>query len=762
MPPAAALAGMLPGPAPAAVPPGMNPASQPAMQGAAMGNAPGGTPGPFAMQPAPFLKNTQGPIANVVRYDYAGEDPDDVSAHERVENNDVGKIDLAALRRQYADFQAIKYDEMNEGRDALAFYDGMHWTSEELKKLAERGQPDITFNRIDKKLDGVLGVIQRLRGDPKCYGRNQPDEGGAEVATQCIRYCLDASRWPSVEAEALLKGMCLGYVVAELVLVPGDKGDPDIEVSAVDQTVFYYDPRSLRLDFTDCRYMGISKLFTRDEFDEFWPEQWETAIGSLDDIGYTIFDTDKSYLWAQGRTKIRVVEHWYRKAGDWHYCYYAGDTVLQSGKSPFCDEKGKTISRFVAFAIKIDAAGDHYGFVRSLRGPQRALNYHRSKSMHIMNTRQVIVRRGAIGGDEDSDIEDIRREAGRPDGVIVWDGPPENQPQFSSADQEFLKQAQFYQDAKQEIDNWGPSNQAMLASLSQNPDVGSRVFFAQQQAGLAEMGQFLTQWRNWRQQIYRRIWIQQQKYWTAERTLRVTNDQGLAQYVMVNAIRVDQWGRPVIINQLGNLDVDIIADEGPDNVNVMGSIYDMLTVMAQQKIPIPPQVLIEASPLPASKKRELTALLAQAQQPPPQAQQAQQLLMQDKQADVGKKQADAMNQRAGAIHKLAMAHGAVHAAQDAERGTALDAMDQSHSHDMDLMDRMLTAAAGQPGPGPTGLPAGGGGSPAGPPAPPGGPSPISPAGLPAGPPAAGPPGLAGMPQNAGTVPGGLPGGPLVR
>jgi hypothetical protein len=727
----------------------------------------------FNAQPSQAIPPTgpvQGPVANVVRYDYAGENPSDMSSHERsgrVKNNEEA-IDLVGFRRQYADFQSIKYDEMNEQRDALAFYDGAHWTSEELKKLADRGQPDIVFNRIDKKLDGVVGVIQRLRGDPKCFGRNQPDEQGAEVATQCIRYCLDASRWVAAESEALLRALCMGYAVAELVMVPGDKGDPDLEVAAVDQTSFFYDPRSLKLDFSDCRFMGISKLCTRDEFEELWPDKWEESVGSLDAIGYTIFDTDKSYLWSQGRTKIRVVEHWYRMRGDWHFCFYAGDTVLQSGLSPFFDEKGKTVSRFIAFAIKIDAAGDHYGYVRTLKGPQRALNYHRAKSVHIMNTRQLIVRRGALGGDEDADVEDIRRESARPDGVIVWDGPPENQPQFSSADQEFLKQAQFYQEAKQELDSWGPSNQAMLASLSQNPDISNRVFNAQQQAGLAELGQFLTQWRNWRQKIYRLIWVQQQRNWTAERVLRVTSDQGLAQYVQVNAVRTDQWGRPVLVNQLGNIDVDIIADEGPDTVNVMGSVNDILVVMAQQKIPIPPQVLIETSPLPASKKRELIGMLSQAQQPQPQAQAAQQALLQNKQADTQKKQADAMQSRAGAIHRLAMSHHEVQKAQATERGTAMDSMTGMRSHDSDLMDQLLNAAAGGPGgapPTPSGLP-GGGGAPPAPGGPPGagGPPPASPAGLPMpGPPGAasgGPPLAAGGPPPIPMPPPGMPpGGP---
>jgi hypothetical protein len=710
---------------------------------------------------APPMSAFSGPVANVkpvVRYDYVGEDPRDQGQFDRAESEAEKSVDLAAFRRQYMDFTTIKYDEMNEQRDALSFYDGMQWTSEELRKLYDRGQPEITFNRVDRKIDSLVGTIQRLRGDPKCFGRVQADEAGAEVATQCIRYCLDASQFVAAEAEALLKGMCMGYVVAELVMVPSDKNEPDIEIAAVDQTTFYYDPRSLKLDFSDCRYMGISKLFTRDEFEEFWPEQWEEAVGSLEGLGYTVFDTDKSYLWSQGRTKIRVVEHWYRSKGDWRFCYYAGDILLQSGKSPFFDHKGKTVSRFCAFAVKIDAAGDHYGYVRALKGPQRALNQHRSKAVHIMNTRQLIMRRGALGGDEEADIEKIRTEVARPDGVVVWDGPAENKPEFSSQDQEFLKQSQYYADAKQEIESFGPSPQAILGAGLNPSDMSNRTVAMQAQMGMSEMGQFITQWRNWRQKLYRLIWSQQQRYWTAEQVLRVTNDQGLAQYVTINAVRVDQWNRPILVNALGQIDVDIIADEGPDTVNVLGDVYDILTVMAQQRIPIPPEVLIECSPLPQSKKKELIGMI---QQKDPIQQAAAQTMLQNKQADTQKKQADtqkseadAMQARAGAIHRLALSHHEVAKAQNTSHDTAISAMQAARGHDSDVMDQLLRAAAGGgnvPGPGapgPTGLPAGGTPAPA-PASPDGAGAALSPLGL--------PPGERGGPPPGGPMPG-PPGG----
>ena len=196
----------------------------------------------------------------------------------------------------------IKQSEILEARTALRYYHGDQWTKEQLDTLQARGQPAITFNRVGRKIDGLVGVLEKLRGDPKAVGRVENDEQGAELSTQCIRYALDLSRFAAQETEALRKGACTGIVIAELGIVQGDKLDPDIDLATVDATTFFYDPRSLKLDFSDARYMGVSKLMTQDEFEELFPGKWDDALSSIDDTGETEFDLDRSYLWSQGRT----------------------------------------------------------------------------------------------------------------------------------------------------------------------------------------------------------------------------------------------------------------------------------------------------------------------------------------------------------------------------------------------------------------------------------------------------------------------------
>ena len=176
----------------------------------------------------------------------------------------------------------------------------------------------------------------------------------------------------------------------------------------------------------------------------------------------------------------------------------------------------------------------------------------------------------------------------------------------SQPDQEFLQQTNYYKDAKDEIDSFGP-NQQLIQQFGQN--VSGRAANMLQQAGLAELGPFLKNFRMWKLQRYEAAWCAAQHYWTADRMLRVTGDQQVAQFMQINGVQLDQYGLPQLVNMLGNIDVEIKVDEGPDTETVMGDVFDLLMALAQNNVPVPPAVIIEASALPISEKKKLTQMM---------------------------------------------------------------------------------------------------------------------------------------------------------
>jgi hypothetical protein len=301
-----------------------------------------------------------------------------------------------------------------------------------------------------------------------------------------------------------------------------------------------------------------------------------------------------------------------------------------SGDSPFFNQRGMSISKYSAFANLIDVDGDHYGFIRRLRGPQDAMNQHRSKAIHLMNTRQLKIKEGTV-----DDIEVARREAARADGTLVYRGDRVDL-EIMSPDQEFLQQTTYYKDAKDEIDSFGP-NQQLIQQFGQN--VSGRAASALQQAGLAELGPFLKNFRMWKLERYEKAWCAAQRYWLQERMLRVSGNQQVAQFMQVNTLQFDPMTNlPTLVNMLGNIDVEIKVDEGPDTETVMGDVFDLLMSLAQNNVPVPPAVIIEASALPLSEKQKLTQML---NAPDPVKQAATQLQMQGAQAAIAKTQAEA-------------------------------------------------------------------------------------------------------------------------
>lgn len=553
-----------------------------------------------------------------------------MTAYDTTQGDDKS---LAMLRAQFQNYASAKDREIEEWRMAHRYYSGRQISAAEEKVLAKRKQPIIIFNRVARKIDGVVGVVRKLRSDPKAFPTRPNEDAAAELATQVVRYVCDASDFEAIEAEAVLAAGIIGYGGVELGLRKIGEGDEvEIELIDFDSRSFFYDPRSFKADFSDARFMGTHKWVSEDEIEEIAPGMGEKVRGAADGGFTTQADIDRDDKWRDDKGRVRLVDHWYIKGGKWRWCLHVGTVKLAEGDSPFFDEKGRSICKFRVFSAYIDDEGDRYGFVRNMKGPQDAMNQHRSKAMHIMNTRQIIARRGSF-----PDIEKVRIEAQRPDGVIEFDGTPDDF-KIDQPAQEFIQQTQYFKDAKDEIENFGP-NQALLGT-NMNAKSG-RAIAMMQQSGLAELGPFLKSLRMWKLDVYRSAWTNTKRYVKGQRLLRLTGDEQAAQFVEVNKLAIDEYGQPFIVNNLGAIDVDIRMEEGPDTENIMGDVFDTLQSIAQNGTPVPPSAIIEMSALPSSVKDKV--LKALEPPPNPAKEQADMALVQQEIEKANKLQAETFN-----------------------------------------------------------------------------------------------------------------------
>ena len=533
-------------------------------------------------------------------------------------------LPLSRLKKQLTNFLGAKTDEHTEAGMARRYYHGAQWESKHIKALNDRNQPVVTFNRIKRKINVVCGVIEKLKQDPKAYPRtpNPQGEKGAELASQVLLYGLGWD-WERLCAETARQAAIAGIAGIEMVLIQGDKQDPEIALIEVDSRDYFYDINSQKLDFGDNSYEGTTRWVDLEDAQFQWPDKADELAENLPTSAPTPYprDDDKRLKWWDNTEKrLRIVDHWYKRGGTWYYTIYSGEVILEEGESPFKNEKNESICKYMMFSADVDHDNDRYGFYRDWKGPQDEINQRRSKALHLMNTRRAIIERGAV-----DDIELTRRELARPDGLIEKNKGYE----FTLDDTRSLADAkgnlEMLQEAKAEIDQYGPN--PGLASSQVDPTSG-RMIELLQAAGIAELGPYFLAYRQWKLRVYRAMWNAIQRFWQSERWIRVTDDQDLAQFIKLNGWELDESGMPVAINQLASLDVDIILAEGPNAINTMSDAFDSLVGLAKTGTAVPPELIVELSSLPASVKKRAMAHLVQSQQPKPHDLQAIQIKLQ--------------------------------------------------------------------------------------------------------------------------------------
>lgn len=576
--------------------------------------------------------------------------------------------DLDRLKKMFDDSRDATQDARIQSDIDRDYYDGKQLTQAERRILRRRKQPEIIINRVRRGVDGLLGVVEAGRTDPRAYMRNppKPEDAGAQqppqpmvpgqpapapapkpdmdagdVASLTLRYIADSNHFQSTKMDVLENMLIEGAGAA--VIEIGE--DQNVIVTQIRWEEFFFDPRSRRADFHDARYVGVAKWMYADFVAAIYPEKAEALAdfatsGSIG--GFSVFDVswedrpDNLRPWIDRvQRRIMVVEIYHQEGGQWMRCVYWAGGILEAAPSPYKDEKGHPLCPIEAQSGYVDRENRRYGMVRDMRGPQDEINMRRSKLLHLLNARQV---QQVDPTAPPMDADSARVEAARPDGVLPpgWNIVPTTDMATG--------QANLLAEAKSEIERLGP-NPAILGR--QDPDASGRAQQVRQQAGMTELGRLLGRFNRWELRVYKQMWNRARQFWTAPKWIRVTDDEGAPQYVMVNeptpAVGLDPaTGQPIPgkpKNHVADMDVDIVVDAVPDTANLQAEVFQDLVQLAGSYGPgvVPFKVLLQMSPLP--RKRELIDMLEQAQADAAQQQQAAnaqkiQLLQAQAEADI--------------------------------------------------------------------------------------------------------------------------------
>lgn len=527
----------------------------------------------------------------------------------------VTTTSLDEYKRMFAESRDLLAENRKEQQIDDDYYHGYQLTADERETLRKRKQPDTVFNRYRKAINGTLGVLDDGATDPRAYGRNPGvDEDAADVVSKTLRFVADLNDFHELRLECaydyLVPGTC-----AAIVEVDDDNRPTAQQIRAEEH---FHDPRARKKDLSDARYQGIAKWMYADFLAVRYPDKATEIENALNSGGpITIDDTfgdrprDSLSNWIDARRRrLMVVEIYHRDAQGWNRCVFHAGGILEAGPSPYKDEKGRPECPIIAQSCYVDRENNRMGIGRDLRSPQDEFNKRRSKLLHMLNNRQVQAMPNEAGQLAlSADADTVRTEAARPDGVL----PPGWQP--ISLNDMTAGQFNLLTLAESELDRQGP-NPAILARSASS--ASGRAKQVDQQAGLTEDAVVYKGINSWEIRMYRAMWARCKQFWTAPDFIRVTDDEGAAQFIGINQprmgsqiVRNPETGMPevqqVVLgydNQLAELDVDIILDVVPDTAALADEQFQGLVELAKMYGPqeVPFDDLLEISNLPDKRK----------------------------------------------------------------------------------------------------------------------------------------------------------------
>ena len=347
------------------------------------------------------------------------------------------------------------------------FYDGIQWNDEDAQVLLERGQMPLVFNEIAPMIDFVSGTQRRMRVDWNVLPRSEDDVKIAALKRDMLKYVGDINRIQYHRSEAFddaIKGG-IGW------LDDGARNDPTQDVlysRKEDWRCVLWDSFGHSYDGSDWRYLIRWRWLDDDVALAAFQNRQHAILRALEDRspydteeGEDLYYTEQRASDGSGlgfgsmgiiegqRRRLKVMEFQYRKPakvrlivsgkfkgafipdGDEHLEWMARrdradiiERVTMRTHIAMCTERdmlamGPSIYRHNKYSLTpvwcYRRTRDRlpYGLVRRVRDLQLDMNKRASKSLFLLNSRQVIADKGAV-----EDVDEARSEIDQPDGWI--------------------------------------------------------------------------------------------------------------------------------------------------------------------------------------------------------------------------------------------------------------------------------------------------------------------------------------------------------
>ncbi len=535
-----------------------------------------------------------------------------------------GLLNVGDLVRMFEEAEDATIDARKNAERDRDYVDNIQHTAEQIATLNKRRQPVVTDNRIKPKIDFVVGLEKQQRIDPRCLPRTPVHESDADGATMALRSVTDTEDYDKKRSWVWRNMLVEGAGAIRVFTEPSRKypGQHDIKIDQIAWDRMFWDPHSSRHDFSDASYLGIVLWMDYADAVAKWPDSLDaldTTMASATQTD-TYDDKPKFTSWAdKKRKRVKICQIWIKRNDEWYFAEFTKGGILDAGPSPYRSDSGESECELHFGSAFINRDNERYGYVREMISPQDEINKRRSKTLHALNSSRLIAKRGSF-----DDIEVARRELVRPDGILE----PNDIEGFQIVENTNISEGNFklLVEAQNSIDLKGPNATMLGDKAGGSSSASGKAIIASQQGGMVSMSDLLDNLRDLDIRVFRALWNRIRQYWTAEKWVRITDDEKNVKWVAVNVhpqqVEMLRQANPGAakklagsISNVAELDCDIIIDEAPDNLTPQEEQLKALVELKKMDVnnDIPFRALVETFPNLRNKDR-LLALLDEHEQ----------------------------------------------------------------------------------------------------------------------------------------------------
>lgn len=591
--------------------------------------------------------------------------------------------------RSFEEAETASRDARELANKCRDYYDGRQFTPEEMAEFERRRQPPTVNNKIKPKVQTLLGLERKGRSDPKAFPRTPVEDSRADAATQALRFIVDENRYDVIRSSVYENLLIEGVGGCEVIAEPNElDGGYNVVINHVPYNRLFWDPHSSHPGFSDAQYIGCVVWMDLDEGIRMYPGCESVLEDTLGAGGrFDQFDDRPQVVWSDAKRKrVRVVQmHMKRGRAWWTGTFTKSGFVEGPSPSPYLDRHGDPTCPLILRSCYCDRDNNRYGVVRDMIPLQDAINKRESKLLHSLNVNQIILENGSV-----DDVDQARIEAAKPDGVIVRNKGFEFEVRKDTA--EIQGHFQLLQWTNAQLNGMGPNANMM----GKDPrDQSGRAILAQQSGGVIENEPVADTLRQHTHKAMEAAWMRVRQFWQSEKWVRVTDNDKNIKFVGLNRritlgdmmqaldrsapVQSQIAGLPPdeqravmfglnlapndprmqmtvkIVNDIGDMDVDITVEEGPDNPTIRHEAWQLFVQLPQQALMnLPPEAFIMMNPgFSGDDKTKLLDMMKEhqaGQAKQVERQQAAQEAMQ--QATIDDKQAQAADKKASAMTKL--------------------------------------------------------------------------------------------------------------